>query len=71
MNKEIIVEVGCEDKVVINKLFGPLIFTDIKIEADYESGCWIIQRKWIKTGKWQEVCRISGQFNEEFIEDNI
>lgn len=70
--KEIIVEVGCGDTVIVDKLFGPLIFTDIKVVADFESGCWIISRRWIKTNKWQEICRIAGQFSEEFIlEDRV
>lgn len=69
-DKEITVEVGCGDKVIVDKLFGPLIFTDIKVVADFESGCWIISRRWIKTHKWQEICRIAGQYDEEFkIED--
>lgn len=69
-DKEIVVEVGCGDKVIVDKLFGPLIFTDIKVEADFQSGCWIISRRWIKTHKWQEICRIPGQYDEEFTEDD-
>lgn len=68
-NKEFIVEVGCGDKVIVDKLFGPLIFTDIKVEADFQSSCWIISRRWIKTDKWQEICRIPGQYDEEFTVD--
>jgi hypothetical protein len=69
-NKEITVEIGCGDKVTVNKLFGPLIFTNLRITADFESCSWIIERQWIENGNYIEWCRIPGQYDEEFRKDD-
>lgn len=52
--------------VVLMKMFGPLIFADIRIRANIGSCEWIIERQCIKTCEWQEVARIPGQKPEEF-----
>ncbi len=60
------VEIGADERVVIDKLFGPLIFADLRITADFQSNSWIIERMIIKSGAWIEWCRIPGQLNQEF-----
>ncbi len=63
-----IVEVGSDDSVIIDKIFGPLVFSNLRITAHAESACWIIERQWIKSGEWLEWVRIPGQFEQEFTE---
>ncbi len=72
MEHEEVIKYTCEvgyETVVIDKLFGPMIFANLKVRADAESGDWIIERQWIKNGNYIEWCRIPGQFNDEFSEE--
>jgi hypothetical protein len=62
----IVVEVGVGQAVTIDKCFGPLIFTDIRVTADFKSCEWVIERKRIDSGEWIEVSRVPGQIDEEF-----
>lgn len=63
--KEIKVEIGSHNSVIIDKLFGPTIFADLRITPDCERG-WVIERKWIKTGMFIEWCVIPAQIDREF-----
>lgn len=63
--KEIKVEVGYES-VIIDKLFGPQIFANLRITADPKTNTWLIEREMIDTGEWQEWVRIPGQISIEF-----
>ena len=56
--------------VVLSKMYGPLIFADIRIRADSETCEWIIERENIKTMEWVEVIRIPGQVAVEFEDDD-
>jgi hypothetical protein len=65
------VEVGYES-VTIKKMFGPLIFANLKITAIPETCSWKIEREtMIPTGKeeepfdavWLEICSISAQLD--------
>ena len=75
--KEIKIEVAGES-VVIDKLFGPMVFANLRITPDTKSCSWIIERQtplpcpdpedkntiqWIT---WVEWCRIPAQFDWEF-----
>ncbi len=70
IEEEKTLELGSGDIVVIKKMFGPTIMTDLRITADVEEG-WIIERRWIATGEWIKWCTIPGQLEEEFDEDNL
>jgi hypothetical protein len=63
------IEIGSGDRVTIEKLFGPTIFADLRITADYERGCWVIERQWIETGEFIEWCTIPNQIEQEFKEE--
>lgn len=63
--KEHVIEIGTFDRVRIDKMFGPTIFADLRITASMERG-WVIERMWIKNGKWIEWCVIPAQIDEEF-----
>lgn len=52
--------------VVISKMYGPLIFADIRIRADQKTCQWIIERENINTMGWEEVIRIPGQKEDEY-----
>ena len=62
------IEIGIFDVVEIDKMFGPTIFAGLRITADMKRG-WIIERQWIKDGKWIEWCTIPAQIEEEFEDD--
>lgn len=62
------VEIGSMDTVVIDKLFGPTIFADLRITADSDRGCWVIERMWINKGEFIEWCTIPCQIEKEFEE---
>jgi hypothetical protein len=59
------VEIGCDEPVKIDKMFGPAVFATLRITADYERG-WVIERQWIETGEWIEWCVIPAQIEQEF-----
>lgn len=51
--------------VVLSKMYGPLIFADIRIRADSETCEWIVERENIDTEAWIEVIRIPGQTEDK------
>lgn len=74
------VEVGAG--VIIEKLYGPTVFMDLKITLDRNKCEWVIERRTILPcpdpedqentthwQKWVEWCRIPGQFDWEFEKD--
>lgn len=61
------IEIGSGDRVTIDKLFGPTIFANLRITADIDRGCWVIERDWI-SGGFIEWCTIPNQIEEEFKE---
>lgn len=56
------------DTVVIDKMFGPLIFADLRVTADTARGCWVIERQWVATDEWVEWTTIPAQLDAEFRE---
>ena len=65
-NKE--VEIGSGQSVTIDKLFGPMIFANLRVTANTERGEWVIEREWIGSGRYIEWCSIPAQIDEEFKE---
>lgn len=63
--EEIKVEIGYES-VIIDKMFGPQIFANLRITADPNSNTWLIERQKIDDNKWIEWVRIPGQLDIEF-----
>lgn len=59
-------EVGDGDYVIIDKLFGPTVFADLRITADSKRGCWVIERAWIASDEFIEWCTIPCQIQQEF-----
>jgi hypothetical protein len=69
--QEATIEVSCSSVVRIQKMFGPLIFADIRVRADFQSCEWIVERLSIKDGEtWAEVARIPGQMDGEFEDED-
>jgi len=57
------VEMGCET-VTIEKLYGPLIFCDVRVTADFKTCKWIVERQWIHEDNsitWEKMCEFDGQ----------
>jgi hypothetical protein len=63
---EHIIEIGPDDVVIIDKLYGPTVFANLRVSLDLERCEWVIQRQWVKTGEWIEWCRMPGQIGQEF-----
>jgi hypothetical protein len=63
---EKIIEIGYDDVLVIDKLFGPTVFANLKIVPDLARGSWIIYREWVRTGEYVEWCTIPAQVEPEF-----
>ena len=62
------IEIGSDEIVEIEKLFGPTIMCDIRLTACTETCEWIIERECITTDKnendiisWVEYIRIPAQ----------
>ena len=67
----IVVPIGSHHSVIINKDYGPLIFTSLRITPDVDSNSWVIEREVSYQDsegngfdKWVEWVRIPG-WNEE------
>lgn len=60
------VEISSNDSVIIEKMFGPHIFTNLRITADTTRGCWVIERQWASTSKYIEWITIPDQIDAEF-----
>ncbi len=58
-------EIGSNETITIDKMFGPTIFADLRITADTQRG-WVIERQWIESGEWVEWCVIPAQIEQEF-----
>lgn len=61
-----VVNVGCGQSVTVDKLYGPLIFCDVRVTALFATCEWLVERQHIETGQWTEVARIPGQIEGEF-----
>jgi hypothetical protein len=66
----LVVEVGCSQPITIDKLFGPLIFCDIRVTAEFATNEWVIERKRMDSGEWSVVARVPGQLEDEFKDDD-
>ena len=43
--KHITINTGTDTLIEIDKMFGPLIANTIRVHLDYDSVCWIVERK--------------------------
>ena len=64
------VEIGHES-VVIDKMFGPMIFANLRITPISETCTWKIERESIKTAEWIEWVHIPGQLEMEFTDNGM
>ena len=58
------VEIGSNHTVIIEKLFGPLIFCDLRITPDINEGEWVVERQRIDGNNettWEEMSRFDCQ----------
>lgn len=62
------VNISADQPVIVDKMFGPLVFTAIRVTADFKTCEWVVERQTINTGEWVEAIRIPGQRDEEFAE---
>lgn len=53
-----------DPEVIIDKLYGPLVFAPIRVRLDVGSCEWIIERSDGPT--WREVARVPGQLDSDF-----
>jgi len=62
------VNVGCNNHVVIDKVYGPTAFDEIRIHPDLEAYCWIIESP-NEQGEWVECARIPAILEDEYEEE--
>ena len=71
IDEDCILEMGYE-KIILDKLFGALIFCNLRIYPNHKTCEWIIEREVInKEGdsSWEEVYRVAGQESIYFHDD--
>lgn len=49
--KELRVEIGVHQSVVIDKLYGPLVMCDVRVRADFKKCQWVVERQRIREHK--------------------
>ena len=61
-NEEIIVEIGSHNTLIIDKLFGPLSMSKLRLNIDSKEGEYVIERQRFNNGieSWEVTARING-----------
>ena len=59
------IDVGYES-VIIEKMFGPLIFASLRIRALPKTNTWLIERQIINNNEWVSWAEIPGQLESDF-----
>jgi hypothetical protein len=60
------IQVGVRARVMIDKLYGPLVFWPIRVSMDFDTCEWVIERQFGPEGVWREAVRIPGQLDSDF-----
>lgn len=63
------VEIGCDENVEIDKMYGPLIFWPIRVRAEFETCEWVVERLFGEDEEWRVVARVPGQLESDFDEE--
>lgn len=63
-------DIGADQPVILDKMYGPLIFANLRVTAEFKTCQWVIERKRIDSGEWVEVARVDGQLEHEYDEDH-
>lgn len=63
--RDVEIQIGADDRVIVDKEYGPLIFWPVRVTPDFATGSWLIERQWGDVG-WREVARIPGQVAADF-----
>lgn len=62
-------EIGPSDIIEIEKIYGPLVMTDLRISIDINRGEWVIERQIVPNEgemTWEVCARIDGQNSIDF-----
>lgn len=57
-----------DEPIVIDKMFGPLVFAPIRVTASIDTCEWIVERLYGENNEWREVMRVPGQIESDFTE---
>jgi hypothetical protein len=64
------IEIGPDEVLTIDKMYGPLVFWDIRVRAESATCEWVVERLYGPgTDDWREVARIPGQLKSDFVEE--
>jgi hypothetical protein len=55
---------------IIDKLYGPTIFANLRITASIHDVAWLIERQRIDTGKWEIISIIPAVYKSELDDDD-
>ena len=63
---DLTLNIGCNHWITLDKLYGPAVFREIRVRADYKAWQWIVEQ-WVSddehglTGHWQERIRFDAE----------
>jgi hypothetical protein len=58
------IAMGCDDEIVLDKMFGPTVFATIRITPSLERGGWVIERAMDRG--WTEIMVLPAQVDADF-----
>jgi hypothetical protein len=62
-------QTGAYSRIVLNKLYGPMVFCRLRITCDIDTCEWVVERQMgSSVGEWKEWARIPGQLESDFTE---
>lgn len=65
-------EIGSNQSVIIDKLFGPTVFAELRITPNVERGEWVIERQRVGADfkiEWVEWATVPAQLPDDDPED--
>jgi hypothetical protein len=71
--KEVVINVGADQIVEIDKLFGPQCSSKIRVRHDLQDCQWVVEEENFNNGKWVERARFDAQefYNEQYQDEGI
>lgn len=70
--KDVVVNVGCDQNVAVDKLFGPQCSSKIRVRHEFTSCEWVVEEQNFNNGKWVERARFYAQefYDEKYTEQD-
>jgi hypothetical protein len=71
--KELVVNVGADTWVEVDKLYGPQSSSSIRVKHDLESCQWVVEEQNFNNNEWVERARFDAQefYKDKYQEDGV